>query len=124
MQTLLHAHQTKRISGRPYTPTTDPPLIYSAPSLARTMFSLRHRGTPTWIRVLTVAILNRRNLATDGSYLNSVKTYENLTSAGIPCTIVLDSAVAYVMDKGMGSSDSQYGVSAQLPLSRFLPGRL
>lgn len=28
-----------------------------------------------------------------------MKTYELLTSAGIPCTIVLDSAVAYVMDK-------------------------
>jgi translation initiation factor eIF-2B subunit alpha len=26
-------------------------------------------------------------------------TYEKLTHAGIPCTIVLDSAVAYVMDK-------------------------
>jgi len=28
-----------------------------------------------------------------------VKTYEALTAAGIPCTVVLDSAVAYVMDK-------------------------
>jgi translation initiation factor eIF-2B subunit alpha len=28
-----------------------------------------------------------------------VKTYQALTAAGIPCTIVLDSAVAYVMDK-------------------------
>lgn len=29
----------------------------------------------------------------------SVKTQEILTAAGIPCTVVLDSAVAYVMDK-------------------------
>lgn len=28
-----------------------------------------------------------------------MKTYELLTAAGIPCTVVLDSAVAYVMDK-------------------------
>lgn len=28
-----------------------------------------------------------------------LKTYETLTAAGIPCTVVLDSAVAYVMDK-------------------------
>jgi translation initiation factor eIF-2B subunit alpha len=32
-------------------------------------------------------------------YINSLKTYEILTTAGIPCTVVLDSAVAYVMDK-------------------------
>jgi hypothetical protein len=30
---------------------------------------------------------------------NSLKTYEILTAVGIPCTVVLDSAVAYVMDK-------------------------
>ncbi|KII88534.1 hypothetical protein PLICRDRAFT_41701 [Plicaturopsis crispa FD-325 SS-3] len=28
-----------------------------------------------------------------------IKTYEALTAAGIPCTVVLDSAVSYVMDK-------------------------
>jgi len=28
-----------------------------------------------------------------------IKTYEALTAAGIPCTVVLDSAVAYVIDK-------------------------
>jgi translation initiation factor eIF-2B subunit alpha len=28
----------------------------------------------------------------------SIKTYEALAAAGIPCTVVLDSAVAYVMD--------------------------
>ena len=28
-----------------------------------------------------------------------LKTYEALTAAGIPCTVVLDSAVAYVMDR-------------------------
>lgn len=28
-----------------------------------------------------------------------LKTYEALVAAGIPCTVVLDSAVAYVMDK-------------------------
>lgn len=27
------------------------------------------------------------------------KTYEALTAAGIPCAVVLDSAVAYVMEK-------------------------
>lgn len=31
--------------------------------------------------------------------LARLKTYEVLTAAGIPCTVVLDSAVAYVMDK-------------------------
>ncbi|KAH8117416.1 nagb/rpia/CoA transferase-like protein [Phellopilus nigrolimitatus] len=30
---------------------------------------------------------------------SGIKTYEALTAAGIPCTVVLDSAVAYVMDK-------------------------
>ena len=30
---------------------------------------------------------------------DSLKTYGILTAAGIPCTVVLDSAVAYVMDK-------------------------
>ena len=29
----------------------------------------------------------------------SLKTYEALTAVGIPCTVVLDSAVAYVMDR-------------------------
>lgn len=29
----------------------------------------------------------------------SLRTYGELTAAGIPCTIVLDSAVSYVMDK-------------------------
>lgn len=28
-----------------------------------------------------------------------MKTYEALTAAGIPCTVVLDSAVAYCMDE-------------------------
>lgn len=28
-----------------------------------------------------------------------VKTYEALTAAGVPCTIVLDTAVAYIMDR-------------------------
>jgi hypothetical protein len=33
------------------------------------------------------------------SYIScSIKTYEALAAAGIPCTVVLDSAVAYVMD--------------------------
>jgi len=30
---------------------------------------------------------------------HSAKTYESLTKAGIPCTVILDSAVAYAMDK-------------------------
>lgn len=29
----------------------------------------------------------------------SLRTYDELTAAGVPCTIVLDSAVSYVMDK-------------------------
>jgi translation initiation factor eIF-2B subunit alpha len=32
-------------------------------------------------------------------HLISLKTHEILAAAGIPCTVVLDSAVAYVMDK-------------------------
>jgi translation initiation factor eIF-2B subunit alpha len=28
-----------------------------------------------------------------------IKTYDACTAAGIPCTVVLDSAVSYVMDK-------------------------
>lgn len=32
-------------------------------------------------------------------HCNSVRTYEVLRAAGIPCALVLDSAVAYVMDK-------------------------
>lgn len=32
-------------------------------------------------------------------YVCSMKTYEALTAAGIPCTVVLDSAVAYCMDE-------------------------
>jgi len=30
---------------------------------------------------------------------SSLRTYEELTAAGVPCTVVLDSAVSYVMDK-------------------------
>lgn len=30
---------------------------------------------------------------------HSIKTYEALTAAGIPCTVILDSAVAYAIDK-------------------------
>lgn len=29
----------------------------------------------------------------------SLRTYQELTAAGVPCTVVLDSAVSYVMDK-------------------------
>ena len=38
-----------------------------------------------------------RNIANLGS--KRLKTHEALTAAGIPCTVVLDSAVAYAMDK-------------------------
>ena len=31
--------------------------------------------------------------------ISRLTTYEKLTAAGIPCTVVLDSAVAYVMDR-------------------------
>lgn len=54
MQTLLRAHETKRIS------------VY--------VTEARPRGL-------------------------GLRTYEELTAAGVPCTVVLDSAVSYVMDK-------------------------
>lgn len=38
------------------------------------------------------------SLEIDPDISRSIKTYEALTAAGIPCTVVLDSAVAYVMD--------------------------
>jgi translation initiation factor eIF-2B subunit alpha len=30
---------------------------------------------------------------------HSMRTHQTLTAAGIPCTVVLDSAVAYIMDQ-------------------------
>lgn len=30
---------------------------------------------------------------------HGIRTYDSLAAAGVPCTVVLDSAVAYVMDK-------------------------
>jgi translation initiation factor eIF-2B subunit alpha len=32
-------------------------------------------------------------------HLSRIKTHDALSAVGIPCTVVLDSAVAYVMDK-------------------------
>ena len=31
--------------------------------------------------------------------MHRLKTHQALTAAGVPCTVVLDSAAAYVMDK-------------------------
>ena len=69
-QALLHAHARKRIS------------VYVTEARPRGLgcadFLFRPRCYPLF---------------------NSLKTYEILTAVGIPCTVVLDSAVAYVMDK-------------------------
>jgi translation initiation factor 2B subunit (eIF-2B alpha/beta/delta family) len=32
-------------------------------------------------------------------HLYSKQTYDTLTKAGVPCTLILDSALAFVMDK-------------------------
>lgn len=39
------------------------------------------------------------NSPSDSLRPSRVKAHEILTQAGIPCTLVLDSAVAYIMDK-------------------------
>lgn len=58
---------------------------------------IRHRGPASWTRVRLIRLLMLfRSLYL---ILYRVKTQEALTAAGIPCTVVLDSAVAYVMDK-------------------------
>ncbi|EIN07411.1 nagb/rpia/CoA transferase-like protein [Punctularia strigosozonata HHB-11173 SS5] len=62
--------------------------------------------THSYSRVVMKALLNAHKHKRISVYVTEsrprglgIMTYEKLTNAGIPCTIVLDSAVAYVMDK-------------------------
>ncbi|KAI0006008.1 nagb/rpia/CoA transferase-like protein [Russula compacta] len=62
--------------------------------------------THSYSRVITQALLHAHTRKRISVYVTEarprglgLKTYEILTAAGIPCTVVLDSAVAYVMDK-------------------------
>ncbi|KAF5315691.1 hypothetical protein D9611_004670 [Ephemerocybe angulata] len=73
MQTLLLAHQHKRIS------------VF--------VTEARPRGLGFVRIALSLVTLIHNNLHI------SLKTAEALIAAGVPCTVVLDSAVAYVMDK-------------------------
>lgn len=74
MKTLLRAHERKRIS------------VY--------VTEARPRGLGFVLSSVTLEISKNTNI-----FIESLRTYEELTSAGIPCTVVLDSAVSYVMDK-------------------------
>jgi len=62
--------------------------------------------THSFSRVVTQALLHAHTCKRISVYITEarprglgLKTYDILTAAGIPCTVVLDSAVAYVMDK-------------------------
>lgn len=62
--------------------------------------------THSYSRVVTQALLHAHSRKRISVYVTEarprglgLKTYGILTAAGIPCTVVLDSAVAYVMDK-------------------------
>ncbi|KAI0256671.1 IF-2B-domain-containing protein [Lactifluus subvellereus] len=62
--------------------------------------------THSYSRVVTQALLHAHTRKRISVYVTEarprglgLKTYEILTAVGIPCTVVLDSAVAYVMDK-------------------------
>jgi len=62
--------------------------------------------THSYSRVVTQALLHAHTRKRISVYVTEarprglgLKTYEILTAVGIPCTMVLDSAVAYVMDK-------------------------
>ncbi|TCD69721.1 translation initiation factor eIF-2B subunit alpha [Steccherinum ochraceum] len=62
--------------------------------------------THSYSRVVMKALLHAHKTKRISVYVTEarprglgIKTYEELTAAGIPCTVVLDSAVAYVMDK-------------------------
>ncbi|KAI6028375.1 nagb/rpia/CoA transferase-like protein [Pisolithus orientalis] len=75
MKTLLCAHERKRIS------------VYVTEARPRGLgleICLVIHGTRSFIYIYIFA---------------SLRTYEELTAAGIPCTVVLDSAVAYAMNK-------------------------
>jgi translation initiation factor eIF-2B subunit alpha len=62
--------------------------------------------THSYSRVVMQALLHAHKRKRISVYVTEArprglgnKTYEALTSVGIPCTVVLDSAVAYIMDK-------------------------
>ncbi|KAF9653076.1 nagb/rpia/CoA transferase-like protein [Thelephora ganbajun] len=62
--------------------------------------------THSYSRVVMKALLHAHKRKRISVYVTEakprglgLKTYETLTAAGIPCTVVLDSTVAYVMDK-------------------------
>ncbi|KAJ3480931.1 hypothetical protein NLI96_g7999 [Meripilus lineatus] len=62
--------------------------------------------THSYSRVVMKALLHAHQTKRISVYVtearprgHGIKTHEALTAAGIPCTVVLDSAVAYVMDK-------------------------
>ncbi|KAI0054040.1 nagb/rpia/CoA transferase-like protein [Auriscalpium vulgare] len=62
--------------------------------------------THSYSRVVMQALLHAHQRKRISVYVTEarprglgIKTYESLTAAGIPCTVVLDSAVAYVMDQ-------------------------
>ncbi|EMD38516.1 hypothetical protein CERSUDRAFT_113696 [Gelatoporia subvermispora B] len=62
--------------------------------------------THSYSRVVMKALLHAHSTKRISVYVTEarprglgLKTYEALTAAGIPCTVVLDSAVAYVMDQ-------------------------
>jgi len=62
--------------------------------------------THSYSRVVMKALLHAHKTKRISVYVTEArprglgsKTYEALTAAGIPCTVVLDSAVAYVMDR-------------------------
>lgn len=76
MQALLLAHKQKRIS------------VY----VTEARPSGNGYDTPYLIRSIAMEDVLKHQLC-------RLKTYHALTAAGIPCTVVLDSAVTYVMDK-------------------------
>jgi hypothetical protein len=72
--------------------------IYLYPHL--TFSSFCHRSTPSRIGVRDVIKTLFSGLYLQSTLLNRrIKTAEALIAAGVPSTVILDSAVAYVMDK-------------------------
>lgn len=87
MQTLLLAHRRKRISG--FIPSKSFSTSLYISSVFVTEAKPRGLG---W--VLSSSIFHSTLQPS-----SRIKTAELLTTAGIPCTVILDSAVAYAMDK-------------------------
>jgi hypothetical protein len=92
MKALLLAHTKKRISGIaaciPLEPFAD--LVSS---------SVRCGGEASWLRVKQSPSCSGKMSLSPWFLIIRIKTAEMLTQAGIPSTVVLDSAIAYVMDK-------------------------